>query len=69
MILKELFQEIFKFLDVSTTEHYLDTCANKVFKNVSRSRDLLEWSQEDIEMVEMRMKKYDMLRRYTFTSD
>ena len=60
--------KIFDFLEVSTTEHYLDVCAEKVFKSVSRSRDLMEWPPELREMVETKMKEYEMLSRYSFTS-
>ena len=61
--------KIFNFLEVNTTEHYLDVCAEKVFKSVSRSRDLMEWPPELREMVETKMKEYEMLSRYSFTSD
>ena len=61
--------KIFNFLEVSTTEHYLDVCAEKVFKSVSRTRDLMEWPPELREMVETKMKEYEMFSRYSFTSD
>lgn len=60
---------IFQFLDVNAAGHYLDTCAKKVFKSVSRSRNMVDWTSEQIEEVERRMKDYDVLRRYSFTSD
>ena len=60
--------KIFDFLEVNTTEHYLDVCAEKVFKSVSRSRDLMEWTPEQRETVEQKMKKYEMFNRYNFTS-
>ena len=47
---------IFKFLEVDTTQHYLDMCAEKVFKTVSRSRNMVRWTPEQVEMVEKRMK-------------
>ncbi len=61
---------IFQFLEVDTSEQYLDACAAKVFKSVSRSRDALEWSPKLIKMVEEKMKAYEkMFNRYSFTSD
>ena len=60
---------IFDYLDVDTTEHYLDVCAEKVFKSESRSRNMVVWTPEQIEMVERRMKWYEMLNRYSFTSE
>ena len=61
--------KIFRFLEVDTTENFLDACAAKVFKSVSHSRDAIVWPQELREMVEQRMKNFDMLQRYSFTSD
>ena len=62
-------RRIFDFLDVDTTEHYLDVCAEKVFKSESRSRNMVVWTPEQIEMVEKRMKRYEILNRYNFTSE
>ena len=66
---KAAFSKIFDFLGVQTTEEYLDTCAGTIFKSVSKSRSRLEWTPQQIEMVEERMKNHDMLSRYSFTSE
>ena len=66
---KSTISNIFTFLGVNTSEHYLDMCAGKVFKTVSQSRDLIMWSSQDIRTVENRISKYDMLDRYSFASD
>lgn len=66
---KGTISRIFRFLEVATTEHYLEVCAQKVFKSVSRSRNTVVWSAEQISMVEQRMKNYAILSRYSFTSD
>ena len=60
---------LFEFLEVEVTEHYLDACEGKVFKSVSRSRNTVVWTPEQVEEVERRMKEYHMLRGYSFTSD
>lgn len=60
---------IFEFLEVDTAEEYLDVCANKVFKSESRSRNMVVWTPQQIHLVETRMMKYEMLRRYNLTSD
>ena len=62
-------RKIFRFLEVDTTDHYLEVCAEKVYKSVSRTRDLVEWPPELRELVQRKMKKYKMLSRYSFTSD
>ncbi len=61
--------KIFEFLDVRTTEHYLDECAEKVFKSVSRPRDTITWTTQQIETVERRMHTYKMLNRYSFNNE
>ena len=61
--------KLFDFLDVETSEHFLDICSDKIFKSTSRSRDLIEWSPEQVSKIEQEMKKYKMLSRYNFTSD
>ena len=60
---------IFEFLGVEVSTHYLDVCAEKVYKSVSRSRNTVVWTPEQKEMVERRMKSYELLSRYNFTSN
>ena len=60
--------KVFNFLEVNVTEHYLDVCARKVFDSESRSRNTVAWSPEQIERIQMRMKKYEALNRYSFNS-
>ena len=61
--------KLFDFLDVETSEYFLDISSDKIFKSTSRSRDLIEWSPEQVSRIEQEMKKYKMLSRYNFTSD
>ena len=44
-------------------------CAEKVFKSVARSRNMVVWTPAQIEEVEARMKGYEVLDRYSFVSD
>lgn len=66
---KETLSRIFRFLGVSASKHYLSVCAEKVFKNVSRSRHTIMWTKEQKEKVQRHIKEYKVLDRYTFTSD
>ena len=61
--------QIFEALQVETSEEYLEMCSNKVYKSVSRTRDLVAWPPELREMVEEKIKDYKMFQRYSFTSD
>ena len=65
---KETISRIFKFLDVDVSNEFLNMCARKVFKSTSRSRDLVEWSQEHRKRVESEIRKYPFFARYSFTS-
>ena len=60
---------IVDFLEVDATELYLDTCAEKIFQSESRSRNVVFWTPEQIAMVEKRIKDYEFLNRYNFTSE
>ena len=60
---------IFQFIEVDTSEQFLDACATKVFESQSRSRDTIEWSPPLRSVVEIEMKKYKHFNRYSFSSD
>lgn len=66
---RETILKLFNFLGIDITEHYLDACAGKIFKSLSQSRDGIVWTQDQIEMIEDKMKKLPMLSRYSFTSE
>ena len=66
---KATLSKLFEFLEVETTEHYLDVCAEKVFKSVSRSRDWVVWPQQQVDLVEKQIQQFSMLSRYNFTSN
>ena len=60
---------ITEFLGVKAEEDYLELCVNKIFKEVSYSRNLLVWPDELREMIEQRIKDYKFLEGYSFISD
>ena len=65
----EVISMLCRFLELDCTDHFLRVCSRKVYKTVSRSRDLVMWSGKLRRRVEDRMKKYPMFDRYNFTSD
>jgi hypothetical protein len=57
-------------LGVECAPDYLQACANKVFKSVSRTRDMLLWSPEMIAKVkEEVIRTYPFFNRYSFESE
>lgn len=65
---RETISRVFEFLEVDTTELYLDACEDKVFDSGSRSRNFVVWTPQQIEGIEKRMKRYKALSRYSFDS-
>ena len=57
-------------LEVPCAPDYLQACANKVFKSVSRTRDMLLWSPKIKAKVEEEViQTYPFFRRYSFESE
>ena len=65
---KEL-QRLSHFLEVDFSEKYLQTCEDKIFKNVSRTRDRVVWPAAVRADVERRIQKFSFFRGYTFEQD
>lgn len=65
---RETIQTICKFLDVDCPEWYLELCDEKVYKQVSRSRLLVNWDGVRA-VVKTKMRSYPFFSRYTFYSD
>ena len=50
-----------EFLQVDCPESYLQACGSKVYKSVSRTRDLVYWPPEIRAQVEQNIEKYNGL--------
>ena len=55
-------------LGVTCSDKYLEVCSNKIFKTESRTRHLLKWTEEQLELIEQNIEKYSCLKGYTFDS-
>ena len=60
---------ILDFLGVEAEESFLQTCADKVYKQVRRSRNLIEWPKRLRLMVRIGIQPYNFLKRYNFDND
>ena len=58
-----------EFVGVDCPVDYIQTCVEKTFKTVSKSRNLVVWPQDLKEIVEERKHKYPFFHRYTFDGD
>ena len=61
--------KICTFLEVDCSEKYLKACADKVFKTVSNTRELVVWPHSTRKKVENLIKQHSFLSRYSFASD
>ena len=57
------------FFGVECFDWYLEACAKLVRKTLSKSRNKVIWSKEQIKRVEANMKALAFLSRYSFTSE
>ena len=53
---------------VNCSNKYLDICSNKVFKNESRTRRLIKWTDHQLEMIQQNIDKCSDLKGYSFDS-
>ena len=66
---RSVMRELCEVVQVECYSDYLDSCEDKVFKNLSKTRSLVQWSQKQIETVAKIMKRYPEYSRYSFDCD
>lgn len=54
------------FLGVDAEQDYLDACARIIRRAPDRSRDMVEWTEPWISLVEERIQAFDFLRGYSY---
>lgn len=66
---KGTLRNICDFLHVECPTEYLEACEEKTFEETSKSRYLINWSTQHIEMMQTIMNKMNFFRRYSFDGD
>ena len=61
-----IMKRICDFLGVECSPWYLQMCQDKVFPSVSRSRDRVEWTEEQIARVQKLMNTFPYFKGYNF---
>ena len=56
-------------LEVPCPQDYVEECYQKAYRNVSRSRDLIEWEPGILHRIQERMKNFSFFHGYTFEDD
>ena len=57
------------FLEVDCSAEYIQTCSSKVFKSVSKTRDMVVWPLEVQNKIENLINKYPFFDGYSFTGE
>ena len=55
-------------LGVTCSDNYLEMCSNKIFKKESKTRYLVNWTEDQLELIQQNIKKYSCLKGYDFDS-
>ena len=66
---RETILSITNFFGVAADEKFLKACSDKIFSQLSHTRNLLQWPHELVQSVQRRINDYKCLRIYNFTSD
>ena len=62
----ETISELCLFLNLECSPDYVQMCADKIFKNVSASRHLVEWNPDTLPSLINRTKTFPFFSRYSF---
>ena len=65
----EEIEKLCNFFSVQCPKWYVNTCEKHIFKALSRTRDKVVWSRNQIDHVNQQISEIPWLTRYTFTSD
>ena len=66
---RSVMKDLCEIVQVECHSDYLDLCEEKVFKTLSKTRNLVRWSQEQIEDVANIIKRFPEYSRYSFECD
>ena len=66
---KSLLRKLCAFLQVDCSAEYLKACSEKVYKSVSRSRDMVVWRDTLQSRLEGLIETYPFFHGYTFSSE
>ena len=65
---KQKLTELCEFLNIESSESYLDACAKIFYKKVSKSRHLIKWSEKHKALITKTIPKYEFFSRYSWDS-
>ena len=61
----ETIYDLCRFLNLECSPDYVQTCADKIFRNVSATRHLVEWNPDTLPLLINRTKTFPFFSRYS----
>jgi len=55
-------------LGVICSNNYLEICSNKIFKTESKTRYMIQWTDDQLQKIQQNIEKFSSLRGYSFDS-
>ncbi|XP_065920294.1 uncharacterized protein [Dysidea avara] len=65
---KKIIMELFEFLNVDCSDHFLAVCEEQVYTKESKSRYKIKWEDEHLSIIQENIQKFGNLRRYNLDS-
>ncbi|NNF01825.1 MAG: hypothetical protein HKN22_04005 [Bacteroidia bacterium] len=62
-------RELFAFINIEIDSKFVEDCNSILFKNPKRTRDAVQWSEEQLKQVQDQCGEFEFLKHYTFNSD
>lgn len=63
---QDILNQLCTFLNVESTQDYLDDCASIIFKSPNQTRFNFKWQRESIDVVQSQIEKFDFLQGYNY---
>ena len=57
---------LWNFLDIEFSKHYIDSCANVIFKSETHTRKFINWPPHLLKKIEKLIEDVEFLKSYTF---
>jgi len=55
-------------LGVTCSDNYLEICSNKIFKTESKTRYMIQWTDDQLQKIQQNIEKFSSLKGYSFDS-
>ena len=66
---QEHIKKICETLGIPCPDWYIEVCHEKVYKNISKSREIIEWDDDVVDKILEMMKKFPFFSGYTLSSE